>query len=91
MALVIRGSNLQGVRAVRFGGRAGTIIGHPGRTSVKVRTPNGLLPGVMSVQLSTEAGWTAANARAHYTVVARPTLDTIAPADGYFSGGQRVT
>ncbi|MFI7596594.1 IPT/TIG domain-containing protein [Actinoplanes sp. NPDC049681] len=89
--LTLRGSNLRGVSAVRFGNLPGVVVGRSTATSVTVRTPRSARPATVSVRVKTPAGWSAVSKKVRYTFVAAPTLSRISPTSGYFSGGTRVT
>jgi hypothetical protein len=89
--VVIQGSSLGNVTAVRFGRLSGVIIGRPARNSVTVKTPAGATPGTVSVLVKNSAGWSSPSDKARYTFVAAPRLSSIAPVSGYYSGGTRVT
>ncbi len=89
--VVLRGTNLRGVRGVLFGARPGTVVGRPTATTVRVRPPRGVRPATVDVRVRTAAGWSAVSRRARFTYVAPPILVRVAPRSGYFSGGTTVT
>ncbi|HET9518301.1 MAG TPA: IPT/TIG domain-containing protein [Actinoplanes sp.] len=90
--VVIHGTNLLRVVAVKFGNRAGVVIGTSTATTVTVRTPAGARAGTVTVRVRTAAGgWSPVTAKSRYTFVAAPKLTRIAPTSGYYSGGTQVT
>ncbi|GAB1690658.1 IPT/TIG domain-containing protein [Krasilnikovia sp. M28-CT-15] len=89
--IVLRGKNLRGVKAVRFGKWSGVVVARSGATAVTVRTPRGVRAGTYSVQVRTAAGWSKLSTRARYRFVGAPALSRMSPASGNYTGGTRVT
>jgi len=89
--LLLTGKNLTGADSVMFGGTRGSIVSRAGAAAVKVRTPRTMPAGTVPVRLHTRAGWSKPSAAARYTFVEVPGLTRLAPASGFFAGGQRVT
>jgi hypothetical protein len=88
--VVVRGSDLTGVRAVHFGARAATHLERLSATRIRVVAP-GHSAGTVNVRVITSHGsshnWTAT----HYTYVGRPRVRSVAPAAGPVGGGTVVT
>lgn len=89
--LIVKGRNLRGADAVKFGSKRGKLVRVISASRVRVRTPRGMRPGTVKIRIHTPAGWSKPRARARYTFVGKPALGRVSPAKGSYAGGQKVT
>lgn len=87
-AVIITGSNFTGATSVTFGGASSPSFSIRPDGSIQAVTPAGSA-GAASVIVTTPAGSNAANTL--FTYVAPPTVTSVSPSCGLFSGGYSVT
>jgi hypothetical protein len=89
--VVIKGTNLTGVDKVKFGSKTGRIVRRVSASEIVVSTPRVKKAAKVSVKVHTPAGWSTVTAQTKYSFTAKPTLSSLSPKSGYYTGGTRVT
>ncbi|MFM7251599.1 MAG: IPT/TIG domain-containing protein, partial [Ilumatobacteraceae bacterium] len=91
--VTITGTGFISPATVKFGTLAGTSVTVVSATSITVRTPATITPGLVAVEVTTSGGSSApADTLDDYTFVApTPTVTSVSPSFGAIAGGTTIT
>jgi len=86
--VTITGTGFTGTSTVKFGTASATVTAHTG-TTLTVTTPTAGSGGPVNVTVTTNGA--TSTTVATFTYIARPTVTSVAPTGGQYSGGVTVT
>jgi subtilisin family serine protease len=88
-AVTVRGANLSGASAVKFGSAVATGVKVESPSEIAATSPAG--SGTVDVTVTTAGGQSAEGSADHFTYIAAPTVTKVEPSSGPEAGGTTVT
>ena len=89
--VTVKGKNLTGTTAIKFGTASGTHVTRVSSTEVTALSPASTTTGAVNVRVTTPGGTSAIGAGDRFTYVPTPTVTSITPGTGPAAGGTQVT